>query len=846
MRFLLFLCLVFVCCGRTVAGTSPLKSLQYITTDYRGVISNGHSILCYGTHGIIARSIDKGATWRSVSLGNQLTISRIDTINTTYYAINQHARFISSDNGKTWASTTLEGAVDIRHRGDSLYILTYKSLLVVVLPLVKPPSVLLLLDSTSTYSNLTLTDHGSLHWIRNSKDVVNYDRNTQTISSQNGLEFSHCSSCSKVACLQNCGNTLFVGVLDLQRSTFGTAEENYLIMTSADYGASWKYFLPDRVGRNMWIDISNFKALSDSEVVALRKRYIRRDVPIIAPDTLRRSVSQSFLMFEYITLKHSLDETILNPADTIPERYAVASDQHMASFVHIDSNIIVGAGENHCIVRSTDNGKSWKYISYFPTIGTGAVDFYKRIGSDFMHIPDGGGAFYKTNNHGATILPQQYAFRPQFINSSLVLANYSEDGRGFVIIATGMEQDTNVFETHDYGETYRPKGVIPVLNVFARDSVSRDKYQLVDRDVKYILKTPSSYLIPGTPTYYDSLGRFSRHPYSVVLLLDSNYKVKDTVKVPVRRIRSIMVFGDTLYLIGMNLTDYSYKKKLSEVVYPKYAMYRSTNEGATWDSISVSFPFTNTYFKAGEYFNSVTYNFQPSCVFGRKLVYYIESSKLLVYSIDDNRFDTLALPFEQLSPENRSTFLVYNSSVTTAASNSTLMFAKSLEDRATLWDSLKIDDILPWDSTKILSGIRSSDINHGMIVTGEYKSNDIFANYKTHIAWFGDTLGTSTVHADGQDIYLWESPPYPLPTHGIVSTNVYWDYGFTIKDLNVDIYDIYGERLADQKMTENIQLTPVQDYAGVLAVDFTGMPKGVYIIRICVRQTSRIVPIVVN
>lgn len=839
----MFICLVLTE-GAVFASESPLQSLRYCTTDYKGVVSNGSSVLCYGTHGIMARSTDKGLSWKRVSLGNEHVILRIDTLGYTYVALTQSALFISVDNAKTWNSTPLAGGIDLGHHGDSIYILTRRSILSASLSSVLTPVVVLALDSSTAPGSLAVTARGTLHWIQDEKRVISLDLDSRAVTSSDILT-SFCISCQKIVGLQAFANTLFVAAAYVQQGSSSTNDEYYTVVTSSDYGISWRYHLNNQVGWNQWSGIANFKAISDSEIVALRNKYVVRRVPIPAPDTLNRAVSQQFLMFEYVALRHSSQVTTLNPADTALRRYTVASDQRLVSFVRLDSNVIIGAGDNHCIVRSSNNGKYWDFVSYFPMDQQGSSVWFKRVNAETMHMPGGNGAWYKTDNGGVTILPQRYAFYPQFINSGIVFADYSENGKGCVILATGKELDSNVFETRDNGETYVPIGMIPLLNVFRQDSVSRDKYRLVDRDVQRVVKSGNVFIVCGTPTQLDSKGNAVRLPYSIVLRIDTNYRLIDTVIIPVRRIRSIIAVDSQLYLYGMNRLDYASKPDLKDVEFPRYALYRSIDDGASWDSIPVAFPFPNEYYISGGRFNALVQSFQPMCAVGRHVVSYAGSSRLLLYSIDSKNFDTLVLPFRQLSPINRSIFLSLDDRFITAGSGFSLMSTNVFEGASTRWESKRIEDLIPWDSTRILAGLFAMKPREGFAVTGEYKTRDIFDIYKTHILLFDDSSRTVSVHTEKQDLCL-HLPPFPIPTRGRVSTTVSWEAGFTIDEMVISVYDALGNQVSAYERGVTIELSPLQEHAGLLTVDFTGHPSGVYFIHIDNRSTTRVVPVVVN
>jgi photosystem II stability/assembly factor-like uncharacterized protein len=122
--FFFYLFIFELVCSSQLWSSPVSGDMTYLTTDYKGVASNGSTVLSYGTHGIILRSTDKGASWFRTSIGNDNDVIRIDTINSSYVALTRSGLLRSDDNASTWTRTAIENGVDMCRDKDTIYVLT--------------------------------------------------------------------------------------------------------------------------------------------------------------------------------------------------------------------------------------------------------------------------------------------------------------------------------------------------------------------------------------------------------------------------------------------------------------------------------------------------------------------------------------------------------------------------------------------------------------------------------------------------------------------------------------------------------------------------------------------------
>lgn len=846
--FFFYLFIFELVCSSQLWSSPVSGDMTYLTTDYKGVASNGSTVLSYGTHGIILRSTDKGASWFRTSIGNDNDVIRIDTINSSYVALTRSGLLRSDDNASTWTRTAIENGVDMCRDKDTIYVLTKYAIVRTTFSRMADISTLVSMDSTVSARSIVASARGSLHWIEDNRYVRHYSLSSKTSTATDVLSLNQCPTCYRIDGLQQNMGKLYVAIVNTRNNPVGALPfEFYQVYMSPNLGSSWqRYSAVDSFDENT-LGTANFKVVSDSQIIALRTKVLPQSVYIPAPDTLNRKLHQWFVGIEYLSFNNSGTSSIINPDDTIPERYALSSDLRLNSLLDLGNGIIVANGNNHCIVRSTDNGRSWQLQSYFPNDAVYSTPFFRGVDSNHLYMPCAQGAFYRTDNAGLTILPQRFQFYPQYLakGAGVVFSHYDSSGHGCVIIQAGLELDSNVFITNDFGETYSPVGVLPLFNVFASDSVQRTKYRLTNIMIRNEVETDTVFLLAGTPTYVDANNTLQRYPYSVVIRLNKQYGLIDTVALPVSKVAMLIRAGRLVYLFGTNGEDLSYKRNVADLVFPTYAMYRSIDDGRTWESVSTSLPIPNEYVKVGQQYAAVVPDFRPAIVFDSTLVVSTGQRRLLIYSKDKMRPDSLHLPFDQNLLYLGETMISSDNALAIASIDGKLFSTALIEDDKTVWDSSPLQSGLSWDGPRLrLQRFIPVSDNTGFTVTGEYKDTD--RKYKTHLLRYSLNIPISDVKEDVRTLRLWESLPYPQPARHTVMTRIYWGKPCSLQDLEISLFDFVGILVDGDTHSSRIAITAVDEISASLAVDCNGLTPGVYFIRVRLRNSDRTIPFVVQ
>lgn len=827
----IYLCLICTATAQTVQ--SPIR-MKYITSDYSGVCSNGKSVLCYGTNGIITRSTDKGETWHRSELNVGFTITAMDTLNGDYYAVSDSAILHSNNNGMTWRRYPLDGGFGITHHNDTLYILSSKGLLMCTPSTLNSPVSLYSLDSMGSRSDIIISNDGNLiQWIEESRFVATYRLSNATYNTINVVSLFPCPTCVELRHLQRKGGILYAAVADvrqrLDNRTRSLREVYYEIVRSSDNGKTWTRFSPDINTKMKTQNMMNVTVLNDSQAVALMCSQAS------PPSILQKS---GFQLLTYVVINASGRIDLLNPTDTMPRQYAwFSNEQRIRQVLRIDDRTLIAVGNHHCILRTTTNGASWDYQSYCPT------DFYSRVHKfsspdpSTLYVASEYGEILGTRNGGVTFMPRNLQLFYQLASANVVFAHFDSKGRGCVIYDTKKEKDTNVFVTNDFGMTYTPLYNLEYYHSY--DSLSYmafDDKKLVNSNIYQTIATENTFFLYGTATRLDTGNFIPRQvePFSIVLRLrKKDFSFIDTTRLPVNRILTMITVGNSVYLIGKNGTS-PQKMSANEVEFPTYCMYRSTDEGETWDSVRIHLPVTVGVGYSRSRYSAIGNEFEPRFQMGNKLVFYLNSKAILRYDMQTNTCDTINPNVKYKGGYAReNTMIMYQNKVVGLTWSNNLAVTS---DMTANWDTVSINQAIDWkdDGSEIMGFVtNSTDIGFVLIDA---------PGQKIQLARYVPNTTPVSVEFNTGDTYIWSTSPFPLPTNGIITTILSWDIQYGVGDVQTTVTDILGTPVEGL----NLNLDQMDKNVARLRVNMTGQAVGVYLITVRVGSGARIIPILVR
>ncbi|MCX6147096.1 MAG: hypothetical protein NTW25_07570 [Candidatus Kapabacteria bacterium] len=108
-----------------------------------------------------------------------------------------------------------------------------------------------------------------------------------------------------------------------------------------------------------------------------------------------------------------------------------------------------------------------------------------------------------------------------------------------------------------------------------------------------------------------------------------------------------------------------------------------------------------------------------------------------------------------------------------------------------------------------------------------FYSNAVISDSVTFLKGEGiDTIKSSVIE---DQTYFYSYPPFPTPSMYELKSLIYWDMSYNIDDSDIDVYDIYGNKVADK---DKISINKLNTYSGYLSWDCSGASTGVYMIQI--------------
>jgi hypothetical protein len=805
----------------------PLYSqqAQRMVTDFRGVATNGKTVVAYGDYGIITSTRDYGKTWSQTSIGDKYNIREIFTLGDNYIGVTDQLLFISTDNAATWQKGTklfdTVQIIDVAISGDTLYMLTPTSVWTADANMQMLPQPLMQLDTALKYKEIS--SDGENVYVITDTILVRYSVASQiseTVNMSATLQPKvHPKYLRYISNLKISDNVLYALLDDYNGFEFS----QYLIR-SIDQGKTWQHVSPDLYSDNTY-------KIEDGEVYFLRAhtgfQYIPKYYTI---DSSRYAVDKTYF-------------TIINDKDTLERRINTSPGKY-TGLATINRDTMIAVGPNKLISVSYNGGKSWQLRSFFAYTWQTEIDNIHFIDEKRGYVIDRKTVF-TTADGGITWLPQRV------MNSSPTPITYgtgfhfANDGKGFVNYKTQYSSDTSIIMTNDYGDTYSMYG----LNGFWRDNSS--------------LLFQKGIAVGNTILFVAVSGSAPTSDHSDVLLYDNEFRFKNSVRIEANYIHGVNLAPDgNLYMLALKTSGWNAADSLgnSDTYSYSYFMLKSGDEGKTWDSIPINIQQELQYSD----FNK-TYRFYDKLFWtdgtlhGDYILYPAYSEPLLYrFNYKTSTFDSIPEPGKLIGDRN-TIFSAGTTLYATSRNNEWIYYTdlKKFNTPNPVWDSLALPKMLSgWDNydpsipqgnplnnyKDAVLAVQMLNDSTGVMLTG-VANTAFIKDFKTNIVKF--TLKTPTTDISETPVAtepanLWNSPPYPLPGKNIIASRIYWNNSFDIANSTITVYDISGMLLPEQK----ISIDKTQDHA-LLQWDCAGVTSGMYIIKVTLAGQVLSFPVVV-
>lgn len=799
--------------------------VERLITDYRGVVSNGTSILCYGDYGIITHTDNFGESWKQHSIGDKYSIKKIIAVGNDYIGVTEYSLIKSQNNGYSWLQKPLSETpkiVDMAQVGANFYVLTTDGVIVADAEL-RINSTILQLDTNTQYREIA-ADSSNLWIVFKDKYVLHYDIATRKTDTTDIIKLANYSNNTpypiRISDIKFIEGAMYVTI----NTDYETTSVDNIVL-SKDRGKSWAIISPNR-----GVSRGNCYTILDNVLHFLRPRPHGKN-NLFAIEYMRVDSSHFAVDTSYFT--------VINKGDSAERELSyplIRGEIYTYSqMLRITPDTLIGVGANKLISMSYNGGKTWKMQSYF-RYESDIPDDIICLNPDTMFVFNYL-SYYRTTDGGATWLPQKHTSDNPQLHSTIsapIVRYFNKKGKGFLVATTKSRADSNVLYTDDFGETYRNYGVDSVFN--------RSSF---DGDVGYLFQDG----VALEDVVLFVVGKIStpmKNP--VVMRYSQNFHLIDSVKLNAERIISLSALPDgSIICLCLNGGTYSITDSAGNAPGYTYSYFllHSTDQGKTWDSIGIQIrqpllfnSFNNQYY----YSNQVL---PYTITEGNNLIFPTGGTINYRYDYSVNTFDSTVKP-KINENKYRNTSFSFARKWYVDSDDDNLYSTNTILENKLIWDSVRVEDIFSnWDNatSSIISTCSFNDTSALMII-GRSATVGAFANYKANLVKLSPNLPPTAVEENlisELKTMLWNSYPYPMPGRNVIRCTTYWNSIFNINDATIKVYDVYGANVPSQ----NIKINKVLDYMGILEWNCSDVPSGVYIIQISLGGESHSFPVMV-
>lgn len=793
-------------------ASAPPFYIERLNCDFNGVIADENVIICYGDHGIMTWSRDKGKTWGQLNIGDKHDIYKIENIDGVFYGVTSYSIIISTDGGKRWQNKEIVSGPDIKAmtvNAGKMYILTRSSLLSCEIGPDPEPAILAGLDTLSEYHQIAADDE-FIYINANNDRILKFEKNG-ALAANIEIDYDHlCYACSKFY-LKTIDNELYIFLKSKDQINSSK------LWKSSDDGGTWS-----KVGK---VNIST------------TAYYMQNgEVFFISPISDSNLFSHNFSK-----ITESGDIEKLNAPDPIRRCIYYNITVEYSDIVEISDNLLIAVGKDKLISISRDGGTSWDLISYFNS-------YYTRtpfcFDNNFIYINDKiiycvngyGEQFYNTTNGGATWLPQKYF---EFGYPREASNFYFQDsGDGFLKYlmsssdsnSVSVRENGNIMEFNDKDSFFNYQDNIYDFDYY---KINRNGIRMGDTVLFFFSECHTGQSCNGFLARYDEEGNFIDSAQFCDLMLKNVVAANDSVVF----VLGYQMSGLNRYKTPDDSSDFSYF----------YRFLKSSDRGATWDSV-VSHPF---HMKFGLTYNKAFYEYQimlnsQPIVYGNEIYYLTKDSLIYIYDYVSDSFDSVKVCPDMSGFDNY--YFKFNNRNFVISDRDAIYFADDIRCKADDWDSLEAASLFSgWETNSnhtdaITSPLIINDTT-GFLCIGRLESLGAYMKgYKLNLVKLHaqDPNKVEEPTTEVFNYYKWMSPPWPMPARGIVRTNFYWDSKSKLEDADFSVWDIYGRRIEKE-----IKVERISDFGAELSVDFSDMQAGVYFISISLFGESIAVPVVI-
>jgi hypothetical protein len=393
----------------------------------------------------------------------------------------------------------------------------------------------------------------------------------------------------------------------------------------------------------------------------------------------------------------------------------------------------------------------------------------------------------RTTNAGKTWQPIQYS-NELASSTKLYSTNFLfyPNGKGSIVFDNIIGYPKNIGISYDYGKSF-----ILIKNdslLFQKDNSYHNEFS-----------ETQNYLI------YEN--RDIPTAYSALMINDTNFVVKKNIRFKHLNLQKLKIYSDNHFqILGLGYKN----QKDFPVIDSLYYLYLETfDKGETFDTIFKFKPYKNDI-EPWSIRDLKQIDFNSGYFVTHKRIDSI-SRKAMVYTYFK---DSLKLIYEEKVSSYARNLYYFNNELHLLVARNDGSHILKMKDGIWIEEYQDTNYIFTaFYQTKNKMFLQSVAIRSGLVNIFEYKPSLI-----------------NSVETQTEDqTYFYSYPPYPLPAKNELKSLIYWDMSYNIDDSDIEVYDIYGNKVATR---EKISLNKLNSYSGYLSWDCTGVGTGVYMIQI--------------
>lgn len=815
MYFAIFIPLMF-CNLSANKKLSDLFEIRRITTNFNGVASNGHSIIAYGTDGVILRSTSSGVKWEQVSVNDSFNILKVVNISQNYYGLIKNGIIFSNDDGKTW--------YEFRTNEEISDIYPHKNQLICVFK-----------DKIQRYDeNLNLVREHKIDLDSSYYKATIY-KNTTISVAKAGNKLFYYSMDWKLASF-NLETNVFKEIdlnkilpgnpWPLREKLFSNDSDRIFLIT---FDTLYEYRTEENKIEKVFIKPNVIR--NDSQITYLAVKdniYAIYPLPInvINADSIYHSKSLDSLYFGLIDKQNMAFINIKNPVN---DRFIANLRINDLKLFNIEGKeIFMAVGDGRLIYISTDRGRNWELKSLLNEIGPIYI-----FGKHNAHLITQYGKFYFTKDGGVTWLPQSN-FLPRKTSPFGEVGFFIDSLRGLFLKNEQIIKfsSPNFYYTLDGGNTVASKKINATTG----------------GELSTILYSKGKVVLLTGGTYNHNKNRFTE----IVILNDSLQQeewIWHTDTLWPEQPFSLRQIQDSLYIayaFAYGDTLYGLSPVYSDTIFNGFDVYSSTNFFNTWDKIFF-FPATS------EHLSNALQTKDTVLICFSKITENGYDSEILALYLQNHTFKKYKLSFDKYYATFSEIFKYCNKHCIFGIPKD--FDTNSVPQKVLLAISLDKDEINDYEEIEVPPKYNPLTFANSILTQTSYarfseKDDSLLAfaslnNFRPNIPptflFFIPKPCKPVSSSPDEPIldydYLYVSKTYPNPVtiNDIINFRIYYDPKYTVNDLNIAVYDILGHKVADNN---SFELVPLNQYTVQVKWKTQYLSPGLYFILVKLGNTS--------